>query len=118
VSPDGKYCVTTDGEGHYWIQPVDAASARCLQGVLEDDYVLEWHNDSGHLFVDRQSGTETEIYDLDTVTGQRKLFTHFSPKDKAAAINLTYVTINPDGAHFGYCVPRVYSTLYVARGVR
>lgn len=118
VSPDGKYCVTTDGEGHYWIQPVDAASARGLQGVLEGDYVLEWHNDSGHLFVDRQSGTETEIYDLDTVTGQRKLFTHFSPKDKAAAINLTYVTITPDGAHFGYCVPRVYSTLYVARGVR
>jgi serine/threonine protein kinase len=65
-----------------------------------------------------QSLSETEIYDLDIATGQRKLFTHFSPNDKAAAINLTYFTITPDGAHFGYCVPRIYSTLFVAKDVR
>jgi len=118
VSPDGKYCVTTDAEGHYWIQPVDGSAARDLQGVLEGDHILEWHNDAGHLFVTRQTGTDVEIYDVNIASGQRKLFTRYSPTDKTASVSSTYVTITPDGAHYAYVVPHIYSTLFVAKGIR
>jgi dipeptidyl aminopeptidase/acylaminoacyl peptidase len=118
VSPDGKYCVTTDAEGHYWIQRVDGSAARDLQGVLEGDHILEWHNDAGHLFVTRQTGTDVEIYDVNIASGQRKLFTRYSPTDKTASVSSTYVTITPDGAHYAYVVPHIYSTLFVAKGIR
>jgi Tol biopolymer transport system component len=117
VSPDGKNCVVTDGEGHYWIQPLDGSAARELHGVGPDDYVIEWHSDSGHLFIARRAGSEGELDELDIATGQRKVFLRFSPPDKAAAIDLSFIIVTPDGAHYGYCVPRIFSTLYLAKGI-
>lgn len=118
VSPDGKYCVTTDGENDYWIQPTDAGPARDLPGILAGERVIEWHTDSVHLFVARENGTDVEISDVNAITGEHKLFTRYSPTDKTAALNVTYVAITPDGAHYAYVVPHIYSTLFVAKGIR
>jgi hypothetical protein len=117
ISPDGKYCVTTDGGNHYWIQPTDGSPARDLVGILPGEHVIEWHNDSAHLFVARQNGTEVEISDVNVATGEHKFFSRYSPNDQTAALAVTYVAITPDGAHYAYVVPHVYSTLLVARGV-
>ena len=71
-----------------------------------------------HLFVARQNGTDVEISDVNAATGEQKLLTRYSPTDKTAALAVTYVAITPDGAHYAYVVPHIYSTLFVARGVR
>jgi Tol biopolymer transport system component len=117
VSPDGKFCVTTDAENHYWIQPTDGSPARDLPGILPDERPIEWHNDSAHLFVARQNGTDVEISDVNVATGEHKLFLRYSPTDRTAALAVTYIAITPDGAHYAYVVPHIYSTLFVARGV-
>jgi Tol biopolymer transport system component len=119
VSPDGKYAITTDGENHYWLQPLDKSEASEVKGLSEGDRPLQWHNDSQNIFFERPVGTDTiEIYDLDLATGESKLWTRFSPSDKAAMIAIRHPLITPDGAHVLYVVQRIYSTLFVAKGIQ
>jgi eukaryotic-like serine/threonine-protein kinase len=120
VSPDGKYCVTTDGESHYWIQPTDGGKAIELKGLDADDFPLAWHNDSQHLFVRQPAETGgVDIYDFNVSTGTRKLWMQFSPSDKTGLINSAPETaITPDGAHILFTVNRVYSTVFLVKGLR
>lgn len=119
VSPDGKYCVTTDGGNHYWIQPIDPGEPRELKGMLEGDFPLEWHNGSENIFLGRKVGADAvDVYDFNVATGQHKLWTHFSPTDKTAMVGMYHPLITPDGAHSLYAVKRLYSTLFVAKGIQ
>jgi eukaryotic-like serine/threonine-protein kinase len=119
VSPDGQYCLTTDGENHYWIQPMDGGEPREIKSLGESDSPLEWHNSSQSIFVERRESLDTiDIYDLNLANGQQKPWTHFSPTDKTALVTMRHPLITPDGAHSLYAVQRIYSTLFVAKNIR
>ena len=117
VSPDGKFCLTIDGEGRRWIQPINGGPAKQIQDLEEHVSILEWHNDSENLFIYQDTDGGGAIYNLNIPTGKRTLWTQYSPSDKAAVIALNTVAITPDGEHYVYGVPRVYSTLYMANGI-
>jgi Tol biopolymer transport system component len=86
---------------------------------VQGDFPLEWHNDSQNLFVEHSTSADAvEIYDFNLTTGQRKLWTQFSPSDKTAMIALRHPIITPDGAHVLYVAQRIFSTLFVAKGVQ
>lgn len=119
VSPDGQYCLTTDGENHYWIQPIAGGEPREIKSLVEGDFPLEWHNDSQNIFFERRGSLDAiDIYDLNLANGQQKLWTHFSPTDKTAMVTMRRALITPDGAHSLYAVQRIYSTLFVAKNIR
>ncbi len=119
VSADGKYCITTDGENHFWVQPIEGGEPREIKGLSESDLPLEWHNDSQNIFFERGVGMDSvDIYDLNIATGQQKPWTHFAPADKSAILSLRHPVITPDGAHALYVVERIFSTLFVATGIR
>jgi eukaryotic-like serine/threonine-protein kinase len=120
VSPDGKYCLTTDGEFHYWIQPTDGGKATELKGLDAGDLPVEWHNDSHHLFLRRYAGTaEVDIYDFDISSGKPKLWMQFSPSDKSGLVNAVHnVVITPDGKHVLFGVGRIYSKVFLVKGLR
>ena len=118
VSPDGKYCVVADPEGKKWIQPLDGSAPKELHGVQEGDILVEWHGDAENVFVTHPQGAEADVYTVNVATGERKLWTHYSPNDKAAVISSNTLMITPDGAHYAYGVARVYSSLFVAKGIR
>jgi len=117
-SPDGRYCILTDGKNHYSLQPLDGAKGREIQGINTGETFMGWHDDSNNLFVSRPVGSDVEIYTLNLVSGQRKLWTRFSPADKTAVAGHGLMVITPDGAHYGYMVQRIYSTLFLADGLR
>lgn len=117
VSPDGKYFITTDGENHYWLQPLDGGAESELKRLSEGDRPLQWHTDSQNIFLEHQApGNTVEIYSLNLATGERKLWTKFSPDDKTAVLAIRHPIITPDGAHAIYVVQRIYSTLFVGKG--
>jgi Tol biopolymer transport system component len=118
VSPDGRYTIITDGEDHYWLQPLDGGEASEIKALSEGDHPLQWHNDSQNIFVEHVNRADTaEIYALNLTTDQRKLWTRFSPPDKAAMIAMRHPLITPDGAHTLYTVQRIFSTLFLAKGI-
>jgi hypothetical protein len=78
-----------------------------------------WHNDSRNIFVERMIAADAvEIYHLNVAPVQRKLWTRFSPSDKTAMLALRHPVITPDGAHSVYVAQRIYSTLFVAKGIQ
>ena len=118
VSPDGQYCLTTDGENHYWIQPMDGGEPEKSKAWARAIPLLEWHNSSQSVFVERRASLGAiDIYDLNFTNGQQKLWTHFSPTDKTAMVTMRHALITPDGAHSLYAVQRIYSTLFVAKNI-
>lgn len=117
-SPDGKYCILTDDKNHYWLQPLGAGDAREIAGINPRDILLEWHDDSNTIFISRSVRADVEVFSLNLATGERKLWTRFSPADKTAIAGNTALLITPDGAHIGYQVQRIYSILFLADGLR
>jgi hypothetical protein len=117
-SPDGKYCILTDSKNHYWLQPLEGGEEREIPGVNPGDQLVEWHDDSNNLFVSRFLGADVEVDNLNLTTGERKLWTRFSPSDKTAIAGNTLVLITPDGEHYAYQVQRIYSILFLADGLR
>ena len=63
-------------------------------------------------------GINIQVYNLNLATRERKLWTIFSPPDKTAAVGHTVVFITPDGTHFAYESHRIYSTLFIAKGLQ
>ena len=119
VSPDGKYCMVTDGDNHYWIQPLEGGQPSEIKGLGEGGFPLEWHDGSQSIFFERRAGLDAiDIDDLNLATGQQKSWTHFSPTDKTAMVTMRRPLITPDGAHTLYAVQRIYSTLFAAKGIR
>ena len=116
-SLDGRYCIQTDSEHRYWLQPLDGTSAREIHGINPGERILEWHSDSNNVFVAKMTGSDVDIYSLNLTDGQRKLWTHFSPAEKTAVVGKSNVVITSDGARYAYQVQRIYSTLFLADGL-
>ena len=117
-SPDGKSCIETDGQGHYWVQSLENSSAHEFSGIAPGEKIINWHGGTDNVFVAHPDGINVQIYDLNLSTGKRQLWTIFSPQDKTALAGHSMVYITPDGAHFGYEAHRVHSTLFIAKGLR
>ena len=115
-SPDGKFCIQTDGS-RYWKQSIEDNSAREFSGVGPGEKIVNWHADSNNVFLAHPDGINVQIYNLNLTTGERKLWTNFSPPDKTATAGHTLLFMTPDGGHFAYESHRIYSTLFIAKGL-
>lgn len=119
VSPDSKYFLAVDNEKRYWVQPIDGGAASEIKGLSSGDIPVEWHGGSENIFFERPIGTDTsEIYDLNLATGASKLWSHFTPTDKTAMLALRHAIVTQDGVHVLYVVQRIFSTLFVAKGIQ
>ena len=93
-------------------------SVRELSGIAPGEKIINWHADSNNVFLAHPDGINVQVYNLNLTTGERKLWTMFSPPDKTALAGHSLVYITPDGAHFGYESHRVDSTVFIAKGLR
>jgi hypothetical protein len=117
-SLDGRYCILTDLDHRYWLQPLDGGAAREIQGIRPGERILEWHGDTDNVFVAAMTGSDVDVYTVNLTHGQRKLWTHFSPADKTALVGKVTLVMTPDGAHYAYQLQRIYSTLFLADGLK
>lgn len=117
-SPDGKYCIESDGKGGYWLQPVDGGDPRQISGLAGDERIINWHGDSNNVFVTRDDGPNVQVTNLELASGRRTPWMTFSPPDKTALTPNTFLLITPDGAHFAYEAHKIFSTLFIANRVQ
>jgi serine/threonine protein kinase/DNA-binding beta-propeller fold protein YncE len=119
VSPDGKYVWTRDAEGKGWLYDLDGSkSARPVQGLEALEGFAGWGADNRKVFVFRSDSYPLKIYELDFVSGQRRLIKEFMPEDPVGLDLVTSVRVSPDGQHIAYANGRSLSTLYVVTGLK
>jgi eukaryotic-like serine/threonine-protein kinase len=117
-SPDGRYCIESDGKGEYWLQSIEGAGARQISAIAADERIINWHTDSDNIFLARNDGANVQVTNLELGSGRRTAWMTFSPPDKTAMTPSTFLLITTDGTHFAYEAHKIFSTLFIANRVQ
>ena len=117
VSPDGRFVLTSRGDGGTSVQPLDGGPASAVAGLLPDERVVGWAEGNG-LFVVAASELPARLFRLDPATGARKREAEIWPADPAGVAAVGPILVRPDGKALVYGCPQILSDLYVVEGVR
>jgi predicted Ser/Thr protein kinase len=120
VSPDGQWLLVYDRAKRPWLFPLGLPNAapRHATGVLPEDRPGGWSADGRHLYVSRALEVPAKVYDVDLVTGERRLLREFALPDLDGVFRMGPFLLMPDGRSFAYGYYRQVSTLYTATGLR
>jgi hypothetical protein len=120
VSPDGQWLLVYDRAKRPWLFPLGSPTAapRHATGVLPEDRPGGWSADGRHLYVSRALEVPAKVYDVDLVTGERRLLREFALPDLDGVFRMGPFLLMPNGHSFAYGYYRQVSTLYTATGLR
>jgi Tol biopolymer transport system component/tRNA A-37 threonylcarbamoyl transferase component Bud32 len=120
VSPDGGSVLVFDREQRAWLYSLGDSSGkppiRRAAGVLPGDRPAGWSRDGRHIYVYPVLQLPVKVYDVDLVTGERRLLREFTVPDPEGVFRISPILLMPDGHSFAYGYYRAVSTLYTATG--
>jgi DNA-binding winged helix-turn-helix (wHTH) protein/Tol biopolymer transport system component len=117
LSPDGKLLVAVDGDGKFWLYPMNGGQPRAFSGIEHGEEAIRWSVDGKYLFV-VSGGIPASVYRVEVVTGRRQLVYTLAPSDAAGLWNISPVLLTPDGRSYVYSDYRILSDLYLASGLK
>ena len=117
VSPDGRFVLTSRGDGSTWVQPLDGGPA---SGVVGAPARRARRRLGGReaLFVVSSSALPARLFRLDPATGARRPAAEIWPADPAGVVAVGPILVRPDGQAIVYGCPQILSDLYVVEGLR
>jgi len=119
VSPDGKYVIASDpSDPADKIYDLAGGPPRPISGLKKGEFVQAWGNPPLPLYVAASEGSVVNLFRLDPVTGQRRLWRRLMPSDPAGIRLLADLYIAPEAQAYGYSYYRLLSQLYIAEGLR
>jgi hypothetical protein len=117
ISPDGKQVAAQDPEGTITIYPVSSGTAVVVPNVQPGDVPVQWTPDGKALLVGRRE-VPSRIFTIDLGTGQRKLFSSFSPADTTGLFSNAPPQFSRDLMSYVYTYQRITSDLYIVDGLK
>src|SRR5215469_10000252 len=118
VSPDGRFCFSRDPSGTGWLYPVSGGEAQVVKGLLPEDRWVGWASDGRSAFVHQDKKISALVFQLDPVSGSRRLLGKAAPQDASGLTNVSPLTITPDGKSYAFTYARSLSDLFVVEGVQ
>jgi DNA-binding winged helix-turn-helix (wHTH) protein/Tol biopolymer transport system component len=118
VSPDGKLLVAADPVQKFWLYPTDGGKPKALSGIEPEEETIRWSADGKNLFVANYGIIPAPVYQIEVITGRRKLVYNLAPSDAAGLWDIDPILLTPDGKSYVYSDYKILSDLYVARGMR
>ena len=119
VSPNGKLLVASDQGQKFWLYPTNGGTPKALSGIEPAEETIRWSADGRNLFVANYGVIPTPVYQIEVITGRRKLVYNLAPSDAAGLWgNIDPILLTPDGKSYVYSDYKILSDLYVASGVR
>ncbi len=94
----------------------DGGAPQPIRGMLADERFLGFGNDHT-IFVANLGQLPQKVYELNALTGERKLWKEISPADRAGADSLGGLHIELNGKAYIYWYFRSLSQLYVFQGL-
>jgi eukaryotic-like serine/threonine-protein kinase len=119
LSPDGKSVVArSPSDAARKIYDLGGGSPpRPIRGLKKGEYVSAWGKGPLPLCVVAHEGPVANLFRLDPVTGQRRLWRRLMPSDPAGVRMVEDIKIAADAQAYGYSYYRLLSQLYVAEGL-
>jgi DNA-binding winged helix-turn-helix (wHTH) protein/Tol biopolymer transport system component len=118
VSPDGKLLVASDQGQKFWLYPTDGGAPKALSGIEPAEETIRWSADGKDLFVANYGIIPTPVYQIEVITGRRKLVYNVAPSDAAGLWDIDPILLTPDGKSYVYSDYKILSDLYVTSGLR
>ncbi len=118
LSPDGKTMLTQDSRGQFALTPLDGGNPRPLNSIPPADLPVQWMKDGNTLIIREAGERSVNTYQLDVLTGAKKPWKTFLPKDKVALQGIYQFQITPDGAHYMIVEQHIFSSLFVVSGLK
>ena len=111
------YVSTQEGADVVRLYPVDGHGPKVIRGV--SDLVIGGAKESNYLYVTPDpSAIPLQVFKVNVSTGQRVPFVSILPSDPAGVVNLDRPLFTPDEKRFVVTQDRLFSTLYLASGVK
>ena len=105
ISPDGKYIAgLAISDRTSKIYDLTDGSPHPIRGLQPDERVMAWGDPPLPLYVSLESGPSLDLFRLDPITAQRKLWRHLTPSDPAGVRMVAdiYNGIAPGAQAYGY----------------
>jgi Tol biopolymer transport system component len=108
VSPDGREIAGSTPEGLHLIYPADGVGrARPIDGVLPEDFLVQWSADAKSILVRGSEEQPLTVYRIELGTGRRELWKELSPPDLAGFYEYIYqgrggLRVTPDLRYYVY----------------
>jgi eukaryotic-like serine/threonine-protein kinase len=117
VSPDGRFCFSQDASGTGWLYPLTGGEPQAVKGLMPEDIWLGWTSDGHSVFVDQDKKSSALLFQLDPVSGIRRLIGKATPQDPSGLATVSPVRITPDGKAYAFTYNRSLSDLFIAEGL-
>ena len=122
ISPDGQWILVFDRNQRALLYPLPSPAGdrtpRLAAGVLPGDWPAGWSADGRHIYVYQALEMPAKIYDVDLVTGERRLLREVPIPDAEGVFRMSPFLLMPDGRSFAYNYFRQSAMLYTATGLR
>ena len=118
VSPDGKLLAASDQGQKFWLYPTDGGTPKALSGIEPEEETIRWSADGKNLFVANYGVIPAKVYQIEVITGRRKLVYNLAPSDAAGLWDVDPILLTPDVKSYVYSDYKILSDLYVANGMR
>jgi Tol biopolymer transport system component len=116
VSTDGTRAVVTGPDRKTYLYPLAGGEPTVVPGVGVNDRVAGFASDTRSVYAYRQGEMPTNVYRVDTTTGQRQLWRALTPADPGGVSEMAPLP-TPSGDSYVYAYGRTLSDLYLVEGL-
>lgn len=118
ISPDGKSILAREGNGDYWIYPMEGEETKHLSGITRKDEVVHWSSDGQSVLIHRPGEVPAQIERLYLSTGKRTAVMQLSPPSRAGVTNVRHIVFSQDERSYAYTFDKVLCRLASVSGVK
>jgi len=119
ISPNDVQILAYNAERTLVLAPISGGPPRPVAGIHGDDSPAGWSTDPAHLYVVVAGTLHPELYQVNVLTGERKLLRKISPADTAGLYPFRgNFTVAADGRTMAYEYDRSLDQLFLAEPSR
>ena len=119
ISPDDAQILAYNAERTLVLAPISGGPPRPVAGIHADDSPAGWSTDPAHLYVVVTGTLNPELYQVNVLTGERKLLRKITPADTAGLYLFRgNSTVTADGRTLAYECDRSLDQLFIAEPSR
>jgi hypothetical protein len=118
ISPDGRFVIAADARHQRYFSPVNGGAPEPIPYLESEDTIIGWSGAGRSLYLARTQETPLRVYRFDPVTGRKDLLREVTPADPAGIASPNGIFITPDGKGYVYSLRRLFSDLYLVKGLK
>ena len=119
ISPDDAWVAATGPDRTISLWPTSGVGgSRPVKGSEPGDRPVAWSLDGKSLWTFRRGEIPAQVFQVNTITGQRQPWRRLVPPDTAGVYSVIEVRVTPTGRAYAYSYTRLLSQLYLTRDLR